>query len=201
MGSLYVGAPNAPATSGVLCRLIVDDNCLVQMEDNVSRGAVVMEGVGSKVTTNYTGTSNAMYNGTDIAQWRLIGRPKCWCRYYKGDGRQCHGNADGVGQGLGKNKWVFTYDTEIYRAAYNLTTANFPGGQDWGNTTVEDVDPGATAAIKKVLLICADTAHDGQGLGSKKRVLTNDTPPFRSVALGGYYNTTAVPQDCPPGSP
>ncbi len=200
MGSLYVGE-GAPPTSGVLLKVIVDDNCLLKMSDNVSRGAVVMEGVGAKVSTNYTGASSAMYNGTDIVQWRLVGKPKCWARFYKGDGRQCHGNADGIGQGLGKNRWVSTNDTAIYRAAYNKTTANFPVGQTWADTTVLDVDPNAIAAIKKVLLVCADTAHDGQGLGSKKRVYTNDTPPFRLQAFGGNYNLTTLAQDCPPGSP
>ncbi len=201
MGSLYVGG-GAPPTSGVLMKLYVDDNCLVNMSENVSRGGVVEEGVGAKASHVILPPVGplVLYNGTDIAQWRAVGKPMCWTRSYAGDGRQCHGNTNGAGQGLGKNKWVFTHDTEVYRAAYNKTTTDFTP-ETWGTATVADIDAGATAAIKNVLLICADTAHDGQGLGQKKRVFTDDTPPFRIVGLGGYYNTTSVPQDCPPGSP
>ena len=201
MASLYVGESNAPATSGVLLKFVVDDNCLVKMSKNVSRGGVVMEGGGvpSGGTAIFVDTTVNMYNGTDIGRWRLAGRPKCWCRF-KG-GRQCRGDVDGKGQGIGKNRWVSTHDTEVYRTAYNKTTASFPPGKTWADTTVRDLNPGCTAAVCDVLLVCADTDHGGAGLGQKKRVYVNDTPPFRLQAFGGNYNKTVLAQDCPPGSP
>jgi hypothetical protein len=115
MGSLYVGEVNAPASSGVLLKLYVDDNCLVNMADNVSRGAIVLEGVGSKASGNYTGGSVNMYTGTQLAQWRAVGKPKCWCRYQ--GGRQCKGDADGRSQ-MKANYWVYTNDLDVLIAGW-----------------------------------------------------------------------------------
>jgi hypothetical protein len=150
MGSLYVGESNAPATSGVLCKLVVNDNCLVKMADNVSRGAIVLEGVGSKASGNYTGGSSAMYTGTDIAQWRLVGRPKCWCRY-KG-GRQCHGDADNAPYGK-LNYYVAIPDNDILGAAWNKPYSDLVDANG-----VHLVEPGTG-----VPLICADFDHQPYG--------------------------------------
>jgi hypothetical protein len=43
MGSLYVGAPNAPASSGLLFTFIVDKECTVTLSGNSARGNVVLE--------------------------------------------------------------------------------------------------------------------------------------------------------------
>jgi hypothetical protein len=42
-GSLYIGESNAPATSGVLFRIVVDTGATVTIQPNLSRGGVVME--------------------------------------------------------------------------------------------------------------------------------------------------------------
>ena len=43
MGSLYVGGPNSPATSGTLCTITVSGGCTVTLTANVGRGKVVFE--------------------------------------------------------------------------------------------------------------------------------------------------------------
>ncbi len=176
MGSLYVGEANAPATSGVLLKLYVDDNCLLKMADNISRGAVVMEGVGSKVTTNYTGTSNNMYNGTDIAQWRLVGRPKCWCRY-KG-GRQCRGDVDGLTEPFGKGF------VPIGLVDYGLMTDT----STWSK-------PVGTPGVN----ICADIDHAQEPFG--KGFVRVGLVDYSVMTSTDNWSKPSVPADCPPGSP
>jgi hypothetical protein len=51
MGSLYVGGPNAPDATGLLCKVAVDVDCNMTIAVNVSRGEVVMEGA-TQATTN-----------------------------------------------------------------------------------------------------------------------------------------------------
>jgi hypothetical protein len=173
MGSLYVGAPNAPATSGVLLKFVVDDNCLVKMADNVSRGAIVLEGVGSKANGNYTGTSSAMYNGTDIATWRAVGRPKCWCRY-KG-GRQCRGDVDGANEPFGKGT------VPVGLVDYGLMTHS----DTWLKPTPAD--------------ICADVDHATEPFGKGQvRVGLVD---YGIMTNTDNWLKPAPPADCPPGSP
>jgi hypothetical protein len=154
MGSLYVGESNAPATSGVLLKLYVDDNCLVKMSDNVSRGGVVMEGVGSKVAPNYSGTSNSMYTATDIAYWRSVGKPKCFCRY-KG-GRQCKGDAssDRDGNALFGFWHVGATDLNVLTPNYEVKEPTHGAGI-LGTTTFN--------GSKNIPSICADIAHDLDG--------------------------------------
>jgi hypothetical protein len=178
MGSLYVGEGNAPPSSGVLLKLYVDDNCLVKMADNVSRGAIVLEGVGSKAQGNYTGTGVGMYTHTDIAKWRAVGKPKCWCRY-KG-GRQCHGDADGRMQGKSNNVAVSTWDAEVFNAAKNLTYAQIAG------QTV------TTAGGNTLPLVCADYDHLGSGKAGDVAVSVPDASIFNT-----YKNLTTTPSDCP----
>jgi hypothetical protein len=173
MGSLYVGAANEPASSGVLLKLVVDDNCLLKMADNVSRGAVVLEGVGAKAPAVYTGTSVTMYTGPSIADWRLCGKPKCWCRYR--GGRQCHGDADGLPYGkLGY--WVSVPEA----AVFNL-----------GNSKPLSDIAGVVEPTSGIPLICGDTDHIPYG-----KLLYRISVP-EATAFNTYNSTATVPQDCP----
>jgi hypothetical protein len=54
MGSLYVGAPNAPASSGLLLTFVVDANCTITISGNTARGTVVNENV-TVADVNYVG--------------------------------------------------------------------------------------------------------------------------------------------------
>lgn len=64
MGSLYVGAPNAPDNNGVLFTFIVDADCNVAIAGNTARGNVVLEtAVGD----------NTLYTGCTVT----LGCPTC----------------------------------------------------------------------------------------------------------------------------
>jgi hypothetical protein len=176
MGSLYVGEANAPATSGVLLKLVVDDNCKITMAENVSRGGVVMEGVGAKTTVNFTPGSATLYTYSDAAEWRRVGQPKCWCRFK--NPRQCKGDADGKYQGKFKY-WVSTIDQDVVNAAWNQNLAAIAGQVEAGSGTP---------------LICADFDHVAQGK-FKYRVSTIDQDTVN--ANWQISNGPAIPASCP----
>jgi hypothetical protein len=118
--------------------------------------------------------------------WVAMGKPSCWC----GNGRQCHGDADGLYQGSptkGGIYYVGTNDLNVLMAAWQVKEP------PWG--------PGiASVQWNGIGGICADFFHDAQGSATKgglMRVSTNDLnillanwmvrePPF---GLG-------VPADC-----
>jgi hypothetical protein len=53
------------------------------------------------------------------SQWKLVGRPRCWC--YP---RQCHGDADGAQEGKSPNQyWVGVNDLTVLQKAWNKTAA------------------------------------------------------------------------------
>jgi hypothetical protein len=56
MGSLYVGAPNAPPSSGLLFTFVVDKNCNITISGNTARGKVVLENIDVP-DPNYVGTT------------------------------------------------------------------------------------------------------------------------------------------------
>jgi hypothetical protein len=192
MGSLYVGAPNAPPTSGVLLKFYVDDNCLVNISENVSRGGVVMEGVASKVTTIWPVASVTMYTGTDIAYWRSVGKPKCFCRF-KG-GRQCKGDAssDRDGNALFGFWYVGASDLNVLTPNYEVKEPTHGAGIL--GTTVNN------GAGKMIPAICADIAHDldGNALFGFWYIGASDlnilTPNYEIKELP---HGPGVPQDCP----
>jgi len=119
-------------------------------------------------------------------EWVLMGKPSCWC----GNGRQCHGDADGLYQGSptkGGIYYVGTNDLNVLMTAWQVKEP------PWG--------PGiASVQWNGIGGICADFFHDAQGSATKgglMRVSTNDLnillanwmvrePPF---GLG-------VPADC-----
>jgi hypothetical protein len=186
MGSLYVGETNAPADYNVLIKLVVDDDCNVVVTENVSRGGVVSEGAASKADPCLPSEKSVRIAPKDpavAADWRSLGKPKCWLRFK--NPRQCHGDIDGRGQGKANNIWVYTWDSEVFRASYGLTEAQL--GLPNNPSTI------VTSGGDTVKLICADLAHDGQGKAGDIRVYTNDSPTFRN-----YYSLTTTPADCDP---
>lgn len=155
MGSLYVGAGNAPGPSGDLAIVTIFgcNAAEISLALNAIRGGVVLEDPDEAVTVNLTGTTAGlddsgcpvpdkcmMDSHPDYADWVALGEPNCWC--YE---RQCEGDADGGIQfGL---FWVYTNDLDVLKAAFAQSTLP-PDGE------------------------CADFAHDIQfGLF---RVYTND---------------------------
>jgi hypothetical protein len=103
--------------------------------------------------------STAPFHGT----WVLFGSPDCWC--YQ---RNCRGDSNGLGGGLGPNKkWVNVDDLTIFAGAYNKIVANLQG-----------------VVVNGVPGICADNNRAGGGLGGNKKWVNVDD--LTEFAI--YYN-------------
>lgn len=103
MGSLYEDT-NAPASVGVLCTIVVTENCTVNIAGNAARCGegsealgVVMEDPTEVVIPEYIpGVVDIIVDCFDSAhpdynEWVAVGKPECWCYKY-----QCYGDADGM---------------------------------------------------------------------------------------------------------
>jgi hypothetical protein len=185
MGSLYVGAPNAPDPCGTLIELVVNDDCNIVVTENFSRGGVVNEGARSKADPCLPSEKSVRIAPKDAAiaaQWRAVGKPVCWLRF--NNARQCHGDAVGDAQGK-SNWWTSTNDQLVVNAAWNLPYANLIDGN--GNHLTINVGG------KNVPWICADFDHTYQGK-ALWRVSTND-----QTIVNTYWNSNnAPPADCDP---
>jgi hypothetical protein len=174
-GSLYVGAGNAPATSGTLCYVKIDPNgttgsvIVTATEENTYRGGVVLEN-GTVPVPDLNATTTIVYaqpkclkstipDQNEYNAWTLFGEPNCWC--FK---RQCRGDADGKKSGL---YWVAPADLTILRSSYNKV-----------DTILKNITNG----------ICADFDHKKSGL---YRVAPADLTILRT-----YYNKVETIVKC-----
>jgi len=186
MGTLYAGDANRPAMSGTLFRFDVNNygqlgTFNITIKANALRGGVV-DNAGAAITPTLVGTSitftaNECFpsGNSRYTDWVNLGRPLCWC-----ESRQCHGNADNVGQGKNNNIWVLNWDLDVLLAAWNKTDPIST------NTVV-------TGGGKTVLWVCADFDHKPQGKNNNIRVLTGDL----DVMLY-YWNNVRIPDaNCP----
>jgi len=183
MGALYSppedNSPNAPPTSGTLCKIKVSGDTTVSVKENATRGGVVLTDPLVAPTVNLTGatavavkgvvecfpTANSAYN-----DWVLLGKPDCWCAKPKGSGYQCDGDADNADSG-GINKFrVFTGDL-------NLIVANW-----------------RKKAADATLNPCADIDHKDSGGINKFRVFTTD---LNILVANWRKKDAALPGDCP----
>ncbi len=150
MGSLY--DTQAPPAQGRLCTITCSEACQLTVTTNATRGNVVLEDA-SEAIVDLTGATNVQigaaalqsYTGSQTDQWVTVGKPDCWCAEI--NPRQCHGDADGLSQGVNKN-WVSTNDLNILIEAWNKPLSSLSSRQ-----------------------ICADFDHLPQG---EYRVSTND---------------------------
>ena len=169
MGSLYVGAVNEPATSGILCKFVVSADCNVSVAENAIRAGVVMEnpdegpGLSLPSTLLVTGctVSDCLIGGNafagEKAKWVEYGSPDCWC--YR---KQCRGDADGTKEFF---KPVMANDLTVWKAAYNQSKA-----------TVQTI----TAGTHNTPGICADFDHKDEFF---KPVMAGDLTIWKA-----YYN-------------
>jgi hypothetical protein len=196
------GVPGAEASSFSICMGRLDENqvagptvetCLVKIQladggagstdvtvaPDTLRGGVV--GSTFAVTSVYEDgaftqvnfTAPICYTGPQLAQWQAVGEPDCWCSSV--NPYQCHGDADGLGEGKG-NYHVSSNDLNTLLAAWNKNFAAIDG-LDYNG----------------IPLICADSDHLPEGKGAY-RVSSNDLN-----TLLWYWNNKngAVPADCP----
>lgn len=121
LGSLYVGAANAPDTNGTLCNIVVDCNGdtttnVNVTEENTYRGGIVLEDL-STPSPNLTATLAVSCAASDCypscrtaeyAQWVLVGKPDSWCTQ-----RQCHGDADNAQEGDPKSGYFYVWSSDL----------------------------------------------------------------------------------------
>lgn len=120
MGTLYVGAPNGPDDSGVLCTVQCDGNgdasYNLSITANTIRTAVVLED-GTVADANCTGCVVNTEEPPcfpechpDYDEWLAVGEPNSWC-----NPRQCHGDADAFEEGDEKQGyyWVGGFDLGV----------------------------------------------------------------------------------------
>ncbi len=151
----------------------------------ISQNPVAGLGCGAVAMVVSTGpcdcfpSSDPAYN-----DWVSFGKPACWC-----NGRQCHGDADGLAQGSSKNGlyYVGTNDLAVLLAAWQVFEP--PKGPGIATITVNGI-PG----------ICADFAHDAQGSAKNGlyRVGTNDLN--RMLTYWQVFEPPkgpGTPADCP----
>jgi len=174
MASLYVGPANEPATSGVLCKFVVDKNCTISIAENTIRGGVVMENPdedpGLIIIT--TSVPPPCYTGPDTTEWAAVGKPTSWCTT-----TQCHGDADGAQEQIGRGSFAVGYaDIGILLAGFNTLYGGDPIAQPW---------------------ICADFDHAYETIGRGSfPVGYNDI----NVLLA-WFNTLGWPTDCQTATP
>ena len=115
MGSLYVGAANAPPDTGDLLKIKVDSNCDIEITGNAIRGDIVLENVTVAEVNAPGATVDCMDCDPQIgaAQWAIQGKPDSWCCPL-----QIQGDATGDG-------FVDTVDLFLMRPpAFNVAYGN-----------------------------------------------------------------------------
>lgn len=167
MGALYVEG-NEPDASGTLIKVKVDGDCNVCVEGESIRGNVVLtDGTSVDPCASCVSVSVACYTGPDYDEWVTVGKPDSWC--YP---RQCHGDADGEAEQVGKTTyWVSHDDLIILIEGYTKEYGGNPDVDTW---------------------IAADFDHAAEAVGKTSyRVSHNDL-----LVLVEYYTQEVVPTDC-----
>ena len=128
LGSLYVGAANAPEDSGLLLEIVCESDAVtkISLALNQIRGGVVLEDPDDPVVVNLVGyeqPQDCMMPGhPDYTNWVYWGKPKCWCYKY-----QCRGDFNGTSEGpfyvsladlIEYRKWVGKFEGPPYPPPY-----------------------------------------------------------------------------------
>jgi hypothetical protein len=175
MGALYYppedNSPNAPPNSGTLCKITVSQACNVTLEQNVTRGGVVLtdpavaptvESIPGSISGEVEcfPSEYSTYN-----DWVALGKPDCWCSDY-----QCDGDIDGATSG-------FPFNYRIYNNDLSILVDNW-------QKKIDDptLDP------------CADIDHKSSGFPFNYRVYNNDL----SILVDNWTKKDAdLAGDCP----
>jgi hypothetical protein len=134
--------PDPPATSGVLCRVTVSENCTVNIDENVIRGGVVLEDPDQQASTNLPSSCEVVVG---------VAPPDCW------DETQCHGDTDATGDVKGsdflalKDSWFKCYGDDGYDPCADFDRDGCVKGSDfltlkdnWFQTVADDCTVGGT---------------------------------------------------------
>jgi hypothetical protein len=181
MGALYYPAddssPNAPPTSGTLCKLEVSGTCTMSATENSIRGGVVLTDPDVAADVDTTAATAVTITVDDCPfsttsecdEWVAMGSPASWV-----NPRQCHGDADGAQDGNPKSGyfWVWSSDLNALLAGWKQPYSGDP-----------EVDP----------WISADFSHSEEGNPKSGyfRVWAQDL----NILLE-YWKQADVPEDC-----
>jgi hypothetical protein len=167
-------SPNAPANSGVLCKLTVSEDCTMSVVENPTRGGVVLTDPSVTPTVDLAGATDVPIVAAapcipaghpDHDSWVALGEPDCWCQPY-----QCDGDADGKATGFPTFERVSTGDLSVL------------------------VDNWRKKADDPTLDPCADIDHKDSGFPTFLRVFTGDL----SILVNNWRKKDAdLPGDCP----
>ncbi len=161
MGALYYPAddssPNAPPTSGTLCKVTVSGApCTLSIAENSTRGGIVLTDpdVAANVTLGSCAVGGAVEcfpsDYSTYNDWVAMGKPDCWCAPPDGSGYQCDGDADGVDSG-------FPFRYRVYNGDLALIVNNW-------RKKIDDA----------TLNPCADIDHKDSGFPFRYRVYNAD---------------------------
>jgi hypothetical protein len=185
MGALYYptgdSSPNAPPDSGTLCKVTVSETCTMTVEENATRGGIVLTDPSVAPSVDLTGATDVPVGPSDcfpaslaaqyadFLAYKAVGAdPSCWCAPPYGSGYQCDGDADGKTQGFLKER-IMTNDLAVL-------------ADNWKKKITDPtINP------------CADIDHKGQGF-LKERVMTND---LAILATNWKKKDADLPGDCP----
>lgn len=186
MGALYDDAP--PAKTGVLCRLVCSEDCLMSVEGNAIRGNVVLEDAAEASLEVETAATEVPIGGgapvdcfpstySTYADWVTYGKPDCWCNSADIVGRvpdqlgdyQCDGDTDGKTEGI----------LTKYRVSLKDLNQLIP---DWKKKMAANPNP------------CNDVDHKAEGILTKYRVSLND---LNIIIANWKKKDAALPGDCP----
>ena len=150
MGSLYVGAPNAPALNGILFTFMVDANDTIDINENTIRGGIVMEDPNEVADPNLCGCEKAplppdkcliegqviggiLIDANMVALWESIGEPDCWCY-------DCHNLGDIDGDCKITTTDILGYEPNTgWRYAWNNSATDYKPCSDIDNSGAIDV--------------------------------------------------------------
>ncbi len=200
MGALYApptdNSPNAPLSSGTLCRLALSKATRVTVTPNQIRGGVVLTNASTVANLDLTQATNISTGSTvagvsgaalsaltttnaDYAEWLAVGKPACWTF-----ARQCRGDADGRMEATadGGMTYVGPADLSVLVAAWQVLEPPFGPG-------IASIPNG----------ICADFAHDKGGSAATGYYRVGTTDLNRLVANWLVKEPPAgpgIPGDC-----
>lgn len=169
MGSLY--DTQAPAKTGLLCKVVLDGGAEICVTPNAVRGGIVLEdatqaAIAADPTCLALGTPPCV-PANQQADWDAYvaagADPSCWCEPY-----QCDGDADLKDSGIPFRYRVFTGDL-------NLLVANW-------KAKINTANP------------CADFDHKDSGIPFRYRVFTAD---LNILVANWKKKDAALPGDCP----
>ena len=143
MGSLYVGAVNAPPDTQQLCSFYVDGDCNVSIDHDAARGGVVLANTSKSFDGDLIGCQVTLLpdkcfpscRTAEYAEWVSLGEPNSWCNV-----RQCYGDTDKVESTFGNppppmfpwaKSWVTVEDLQIVVNGYELPYGGNPEVDTW----------------------------------------------------------------------